>query len=217
MRDQRPLCSGRIAASTCLTAPAITPPSSGSPLASALAKLRGLLERDVRRQRRHLGIGLHLQHHRPVAGQRLVPRGAQLLGIVDSRCPAGRSSRRSGDRARRESAARRRTSGSPSITRCSHVTWFRSSLLNTQQIQRGSAHCCQYLATVISSAMLFICMAPSPTSAITGRSGMRELRRDGIGHGGAHRREAARQRAPSCRAASSGRARTSWRTSRSRW
>ena len=39
------------------------------------------------------------------------------------------------------------------------------------QIQRGSGHCRQYFATVISSAMLFICIAPSPTIAITGRTG----------------------------------------------
>src|SRR5947207_1754191 len=65
--------------------------------------------------------------------------------------------------------------GSPSMTRCSQVTWFRSSLLKTPQIQRGVFHCRQYLATVISSAMLFICMAPSPTSATTGRSGWANL------------------------------------------
>src|SRR3954468_21816913 len=65
--------------------------------------------------------------------------------------------------------------GSPSMTRCSQVTWFRSSLLKTPQIQRGVFHCRQYLATVISSAMLFICMAPSPTSAITGRLGWANL------------------------------------------
>ena len=53
----------------------------------------------------------------------------------------------------------------------------------------------QYFATVISSAMLFICMAPSPTSAITGRSGMRELGGDRVGHRGAHRGEPARKRA----------------------
>src|SRR5690606_37379654 len=65
--------------------------------------------------------------------------------------------------------------GSPCITRCSQVTWLRSSLLNTQQIQRGSGHSLQYLATVISSARLLICMAPSPTSATTGRSGCTNL------------------------------------------
>src|ERR1700753_3762756 len=39
------------------------------------------------------------------------------------------------------------------------------------QIQRGSAHCFQYFDTVINSAILFICIAPSPTIAITGRPG----------------------------------------------
>ncbi|GAA5231362.1 hypothetical protein GCM10025794_27030 [Massilia kyonggiensis] len=47
--------------------------------------------------------------------------------------------------------------------------------MKTHTIQRGSFHRFQYLATVISSAMLFICMAPSPTSAITGRSGCANL------------------------------------------
>src|SRR4051812_29311081 len=61
------------------------------------------------------------------------------------------------------------------MTRCSQVTWFRSPLLNTHTIQRGSAQRCQYLATVISSAMLFICIAPSPTSAMTGRPGWANL------------------------------------------
>src|ERR1700739_546286 len=65
--------------------------------------------------------------------------------------------------------------GSPCMTRCSQVTWFKSSLLKTPQIQRGVFHCRQYLATVISSAMLFICMAPSPTNATTGRSGWANL------------------------------------------
>src|SRR3954453_242413 len=65
--------------------------------------------------------------------------------------------------------------GSPSMTRCSQVTWFRSSLLKTPQIQRGLFHCRQYFATVISSAMLFICIAPSPTTAMTGRSGCANL------------------------------------------
>ena len=65
--------------------------------------------------------------------------------------------------------------GSPSIARCSHVTWFRSWLLNTQTTQVWLLHSRQYLAIVMSSAMLFICMAPSPTRAITGRSGWANL------------------------------------------
>ena len=40
----------------------------------------GLLERDVRRQRRHFRIGLHLQHDRPIAGERFVPRRGQTIG-----------------------------------------------------------------------------------------------------------------------------------------
>src|SRR6202012_5571184 len=65
--------------------------------------------------------------------------------------------------------------GLPSMTRCSQVTSLRSWLLNTHTIQRGSAQRFQYFWTVISSAMLFICMAPSPTSAMTGRSGCANL------------------------------------------
>ena len=65
--------------------------------------------------------------------------------------------------------------GLPSITRCSQVTWFRSSLFQTQQTQCGVAQSFQYLETVISSAMLFICMAPSPTRAMIGRSGWANL------------------------------------------
>src|SRR3954471_14031499 len=61
------------------------------------------------------------------------------------------------------------------MTRCSQVTWFRSWLLNTQTTQVRFDHSRQYLATVMSSAMLFICMAPSPTSATTGRSGWANL------------------------------------------
>src|SRR4051812_49773607 len=61
------------------------------------------------------------------------------------------------------------------MTRCSHVTWFRSSLFQTQQIHLWFGQRRQYLATVISSAMLFICMAPSPTSAMTGRPGWANL------------------------------------------
>ena len=61
------------------------------------------------------------------------------------------------------------------MTRCSQVTWFRSWLLNTQTTQVLFDHSRQYFATVISSAMLFICMAPSPTNATTGRSGWANL------------------------------------------
>ena len=57
------------------------------------------------------------------------------------------------------------------MARISQVTWLRSLLCRTATISRGSVHCCQYLAMVISSAMPFICIAPSPTNAMPGRSG----------------------------------------------
>src|SRR5437763_1434703 len=59
----------------------------------------------------------------------------------------------------------------PAWMRSSHVTKAKSQLLLTITIKRGSGHCFQYLAMVTSSAMPFICMAPSPASAMTGRSG----------------------------------------------
>ncbi|MNC66931.1 hypothetical protein D3C75_1173860 [compost metagenome] len=52
---------------------------------------------------------------------------------------------------------------------------MRSSLLNTAQIHWGVSHRRQYLATVISSARLFICIAPSPTKATTLRCGWANL------------------------------------------
>ena len=50
---------------------------------------------DVRRQRRHLRVGHHLEQHRPVGGQRLVPGGADLRRVVDADAAAGRAARRS--------------------------------------------------------------------------------------------------------------------------
>ena len=44
-------------------------------------------------------------------------------------------------------------------------------MFSTRTINRESTQRRQYLPTVISSFNPFICMAPSPTSAITGRSG----------------------------------------------
>src|SRR5581483_139381 len=61
------------------------------------------------------------------------------------------------------------------MTRCSHVTMFRSRFLSTQTISRGSLHSFQYLATVIISFMPFIWNAPSPTQAIATRSGKANL------------------------------------------
>ncbi len=48
-------------------------------------------------------------------------------------------------------------------------------MLSTATMSRGSCHSDQYLATVISSAIPFICMAPSPTSARAGRPGWANL------------------------------------------
>src|SRR5437588_3166275 len=61
--------------------------------------------------------------------------------------------------------------GSPVRTRCSHVTWFRSWLLNTHHTRVGFSHRSQYRLTVISSFMPFIWKAPSPMNAITAFSG----------------------------------------------
>src|SRR6476661_8053813 len=61
--------------------------------------------------------------------------------------------------------------GSPSITRCSQVTWLRSRLLSTRMTRVGFDQRRQYLPIVITSFMPFIWNAPSPTIAITGRSG----------------------------------------------
>lgn len=57
------------------------------------------------------------------------------------------------------------------MARISQVTWLRSLLCRTTTTRRGSAHCRQYLAMVMSSFIPFICIAPSPTKAIPGRSG----------------------------------------------
>ena len=65
--------------------------------------------------------------------------------------------------------------GAPPIARSSQVTWLRSLLWNTQTINRGSFHCRLKRLMVSNSAMPFICIAPSPTSAITGRSGWANL------------------------------------------
>ena len=51
--------------------------------------------------------------------------------------------------------------------------------------------------------MPFICIAPSPTSAIAGALRMRELRGDRVGHAGAHRGEFAGERRHHARGAAS--------------
>lgn len=57
------------------------------------------------------------------------------------------------------------------MARISQVTWLRSWLFSTATISRGSPHSGQYFAAVISSDIPFICIAPSPTRAMAGRSG----------------------------------------------
>ncbi len=62
--------------------------------------------------------------------------------------------------------------GSPAMARCSQVTWLRSWLLNTQKTNgAGPPSRSRYRFTVIISFMPFIWNAPSPTKAMTGRSG----------------------------------------------
>ena len=61
------------------------------------------------------------------------------------------------------------------MARISQVTWLRSSLCSTATTSRGSLQRSQYFLTVMSSAMPFICIAPSPTKAIAGRSGWANL------------------------------------------
>ncbi len=51
-------------------------------------------------------------------------------------------------------------------------------------MRRGSSHSLRYFAIVKSSALSFICIAPSPTSAMTGRWGYARFRRDRIGNAG---------------------------------
>jgi hypothetical protein len=53
----------------------------------------------------------------------------------------------------------------------SPVTKLSSRVFRTSTIKRGSDHSCQYFAMVMSTLLPFICMAPSPTIAINGRSG----------------------------------------------
>src|ERR1700712_3064983 len=73
---------------------------------------------------------------------------------------------------------------SPVMIRCSHVTWLRSRLFSTSVIQRGSDHSFQYLATVMSELIPFICIAPSPVSAIATRSGKQNFAATAYGTAG---------------------------------
>src|SRR5205823_4660554 len=59
------------------------PAARGISVQNRLREVLGLLEGDVRRQRRHLRIRDRLEHRRPVGGKHLVPRVRHLVGIVD--------------------------------------------------------------------------------------------------------------------------------------
>ena len=143
LRVTPPSCGrpGRSAASIWRTVPSMTPLLVRVALEQRLHEVLRLLEGDVRRQRRNLGIGLHLQHHRPLARPAPRPRPRQLRPGVDVDALSGRSVRRSCGTATLGMSCEASNFGSPSITRCSQVTWLRSSLFKTQTIQRGSAHC----------------------------------------------------------------------------
>ena len=43
----------------------------------------GVLQRDVRRQWRHIRIGIGFEDDRPIGGQRLVPGGTDPVRVVD--------------------------------------------------------------------------------------------------------------------------------------
>ena len=109
----------------------------GSPLQQRLRQRRRLFEFDVRRQRRHLGIG-RPPRARP-AGRRRAPRprrratssGSSTLMPVQAEQLGEVGVGEVGDR-----PARPRASGRPPSTRCSQVTWLRSSLLSTRTTAR---------------------------------------------------------------------------------
>ena len=189
----------------------------GSPCCRVLMNFLRLLQRDVRRQRRHLGIGLELEHHRPVGGSASSQAAPMRVGIVDRRCPSGRSARRSGGRARSGMCWVASNFGKPSITRCSQVTWFRSSLFQTQQIQ---LRVCPALPVLGHGDQLGHVVHLH--GAVADQRDHRPVR-DGRTWRRSHRapprpsRRGRRTASTSCRAGSSGRARTSWRRSRSRW
>ena len=49
----------------------------------SLGERLGLLKSDVRRQRRHLRIGLELDDNRAISGERLLPGRTDPIGIVN--------------------------------------------------------------------------------------------------------------------------------------
>jgi len=126
--------------------------------------------RRVRRYRRHGGVGDELEHVAQSPARARSQAGPDLIRLVDPvpaspRLVAYPACGKSG------SCCAGRSWGAPSIACISQVTWFRSRLFSTATMSRGFSHSRQYLPIVMSSLIPFICMAPSPTSAMTGRPG----------------------------------------------
>ncbi len=103
-------------------------------------ELARLVEGDVRRQRRDLGIGDRLDHDRPVAADSARPCPARSPRVGRRGCRSARASRRSARTGSRAAPARPSNLGSPSMTRCSQVTWLRSWLLSTSTTSCGLFH-----------------------------------------------------------------------------
>jgi hypothetical protein len=106
-------------------------------LASAIEKFLACSSVICGGQRRHFRVGLDLQHHGNVARKRLLPGGAEHRGGVDVDTPQADhvGETRIGDV---RNALRCLELGIVLMMRCSQVTWLRSSLLNTQTMQRWS-------------------------------------------------------------------------------
>ena len=117
------------------------------------------------------GIGDRLEHDRPVGGERLVPGRPDLVGVVDA------------DALQPDQLGVARVGEVGDVLRgvvarvALHRPLLPGHLVQVVVVQHehdraadpssASSTC----AIVISSAMPFICIAPSPTSAIAGRSG----------------------------------------------
>src|SRR5919201_602725 len=67
--------------------PRSPPPSTSTTADECRRELLRLLERDVRRERRHGRVGDRLQHDRSVRGERLVPRAADLVRVIHPDAP----------------------------------------------------------------------------------------------------------------------------------
>ena len=146
-------------------------------VAAARARWRealDLLEADVGRQGRHLGVGDTSSTRGPVRRPAPRPRPARPRRAGRRGCPPGRGSRVAGVGEVGE-GLRRLELG---VAR--HGAQLPRDLVEVVVVEhattrRGLAPLLPVARDVISSAMPFICMAPSPTNAITGRSGWANL------------------------------------------